>query len=258
METAISADGTPIAYDRLGSGPALLLINGGPVDRMANADLAELLSADFTVYNHDRRGRGDSGDTQPFTVDREFEDLQAVLDAAGGEAAVYGTSGGGIIALQAAARGLNLTRAVLWEPPYILPGTRPPVPADYRERLTELLAAGRLGDMVELFFTAAVGMPAEFVAPMRHSPFWPAMEKLAPALVYDATLTGDFSVPVELLALVSTPTLVVDGGTTPWLTASADATARALPHARRETLTGQAHNVDAAAIAPVVRDHLTA
>jgi hypothetical protein len=155
-----------------------------------------------------------------------------------------------------AARGVAITKLALWEPPYILDGTRPPVPEDYKERLSELLAAGRRGDMVELFLTTAVGLPAEFVAPLRQSPFFPSMEAVAHALVYDAMIVGDFSLPTARLATVKVPAVVIDGGETPWLSAAADAVAGALPDAQRRTIEGQPHNVDAAALAPVVSDFL--
>ena len=254
MDTVASQDGTTIAFDRAGDGPPLILVNAGPTDRNVNAALAGLLAAQFTVLNYDRRGRGDSGDTAPYAVDREYEDLDAVIDAGGGPACVFGDSGGGILALEAAARGLAITKLAVWEPPYVLDGTRPPAPKDYQQQLRGLLAAGRRGDMVELFMTQAVGLPAEFVAPLRASPFFPSMEAVAHALVYDAMVVGDFSLPTGRLATVKAPTLVVDGGQTPWLTTAADAVASALPDAQRRSLQGQPHNVDAAAIAPVLAD----
>ncbi|WP_433254401.1 alpha/beta fold hydrolase [Streptosporangium sp. CA-135522] len=258
MDKVISKDGTAIAFDRSGQGPALILIGGGPTDRSVNTPLAELLSPCFTVFNYDRRGRGDSGDSASYSVDREYEDLAALIAEAGGSAMVFGTSGGGIIGLEAAARGLAITRLVVWETPYILEGSRPAVPADYRDRLVALLAEGRRGEMLELFFTAAVGMPAEFVAPMRDLPFWGTMEAIAHTLVYDAAILGDFSLPVERLASVAVPTLVVEGATTPWLSATAQAVAASVPGARRLTLAGQPHNVDPAAIAPALTEFFTA
>jgi pimeloyl-ACP methyl ester carboxylesterase len=167
---------------------------------------------------------------------------------------VFGSSGGAMLALQAAARGLPITRLVVWEPPYIVGDSRPPAPADYREQLESMLAQGRRGDMVELFMTAAAGIPAEYVAPIRQMPGWAAMEAVAHTLVYDATVAGDFSLPVSRLAGATVPTLVLDGGTTPWLSAAAEAAAGVLPDARRATLTGQQHNVDPAAIAPVIAE----
>ncbi|MEV4063251.1 alpha/beta fold hydrolase [Nonomuraea dietziae] len=257
MDKVISQDGTAIAFDRIGQGPAVILIGGGPNDRSANTPLAELLAKNLTVYNYDRRGRGDSGDTAPYAVDREFEDIEAIINEAGGVAHLYGTSGGGIIALEAAARGLAVGRLAVWEVPYILPGTRPPVPADYREQLVDLLAEGRRGDMCELFLTAAVGMPPEFVTPMRDFPGWSSMEAVAHTLIYDATITGDFSLPADRLAGVAVPTLVIEGETIPWISSAAQAVAEALPDARRASLTGQPHNVSPEAIAPVLAAFFT-
>lgn len=188
-------DGTTIAFDQVGEGPAVIVVGGGPTTRVVNTAVAELLAPSFSVLNYDRRGHGDSGDTPPFTVAREYEDLDALMTAAGGSAYVYGTSGGAMIALEAAARGLAITKLVVWEPPYVVDDTRPPVPADYLQQLVDLLAADRRGDMLELFFTRAANLPAEFVGPMRESPFWPAMEELAPTLVNDAMIIGDFSLP---------------------------------------------------------------
>ncbi|MEU7871742.1 alpha/beta hydrolase [Dactylosporangium sp. NPDC049140] len=254
MNKATSKDGTAIAFDQVGEGPAVIVVGGGPTTRAVNTAVAELLAPSFSVFNYDRRGHGDSGDTPPYTADREYEDLEAIIAVAGGSAHVYGTSGGGMIALEAAARGLAITRLVVWEPPYIVDDTRPPVPADYHQQLVDLLAAGRRGDMLELFFTKAANLPAEFVSPMRQSPFWPAMEELAPTLVYDAMLTGDFSLPTQRIAAVAIPTLVLDGGTTLWLSNAARAVTGTLPDARHRTLPGQPHNVDPAAIAPALAE----
>ncbi|MGH2602517.1 MAG: alpha/beta fold hydrolase, partial [Dehalococcoidia bacterium] len=191
-----SKDGTSIAFDRLGNGPAVVLVGGILGDRSQQAPVAELLAARFTVFNYDRRGRGESGDTPPYAVAREFEDLEAVIDAAGGSAMVYGTSGCAILALEAAAHGRasKIAKLALWEPPYIIAGSRPPPPRDYQAQLRELLSQGRRGDMVELFMTQAVGMPAEIVGQMRSAPWWPAQEALAPTLIYDAAIVGDYSI----------------------------------------------------------------
>lgn len=255
MNHVISADGTRIAYDRRGEGPAVLLIGAGPTDRSAEAPLAELLAEHFTSYNFDRRGRGESGDTQPYAVDREFEDIQAVIDAAGGSVFCYGTSGGAIIALQAAARGLPITRLALWEPPYILPGTRTPIPADYRDRQWAYRADGRGDDMLELFFTDAIGMPAEMVAGMKAAPFWEAMAAgPATALAYDADIVEGFVMPTGRLKGITTPALVADGTTMPWISAACEALKDVMPDVTRVTLDGQPHNVDPAALAPVAAE----
>lgn len=252
MSTVISKDGSKVAYEKSGSGPALVIVSAMP-DRSANAPLVELLAPHFTVYNYDRRGRGGTDDEKPYAVEREFEDLEAILYEAGDSAYVYGSSGMGIFALYAAASGLNdrYTRLAVWEPPFIIPGTRTPVPADYKQQQENLLAEGRRGDMAELFLTAAVGLPVEFVTPMRDFPGWSAFEASAPALIHDAEVIGDFSIP-GTLKNVTTPTLVLDGGMTPWLTTGADELAKVLPNATRQTLPGQQHNVEATAIAPAL------
>ncbi len=252
MKTIVSKDSTPIALDISGKGPAVVIVGGVLGDRSQQAPLAALLAEHFTVFNYDRRGRGESGFTPPYTVERETEDLAAVIKEAGGSAFVYGTSGCAVLALEAAAGGVAMRKLALWEPSYIIPGSRPPVPKDYKTQLTEMLESNRRGDMVELFMTQAVGMPAEFVAQMRNAPWWPAQEAVAHTLVYEATLMGDFSIPKRGFGMVTMPTLVIDGGEIPWLSLSSQAVADALPNAQRRTLKGQPHNVDPAAIAPIL------
>jgi pimeloyl-ACP methyl ester carboxylesterase len=242
----------------VGTGPAVILIGGGPNTRYANSPLAELLAKDFTVINYDRRGRGDSNEVSPYAPEREVEDLKALINAAGGSAYVYGTSSGAAFAALAASRGLNIKKLALWEPPFIVEGTRPPVPADYKAQLSTMVAEGRRGDALEYFMTQIVGMPAEFVAPMKQSPFWGAMENVAHVIVYEADVMGDYSVPTQRLASINVPTVVIDGGTMPWLSQGAEAAAAAIPNAQRRTLPGQPHNVDAAAIAPVLSEFFKA
>jgi pimeloyl-ACP methyl ester carboxylesterase len=257
MQHVTSKDGTIIAYERLGQGPALIIVGGVLGDHHQQAGLARLLASTFTVYNIDRRGHGESGFSEPHTVEREFEDLDAIINVAGGSAFVYGTSGLGVLAMYAAAWGLapRIKKLAIWEPPYILEGSGRLSPRDYKERLTSLLAQGRRGDMIELFMTEAVGMPVEFVAPMRTQPWWPAQEALAHTLLQNADIMGDFSLPQSRLASVSIPILVIDGGTTPWMSYSADAVARALPHAQRYTIAGQPHNIADEAMAPVLKEY---
>jgi len=251
-----SKDGTLIAYDKSGQGPAVVIVGGIAGDRSQQAPLAALLAKDFTVFNFDRRGHGESGMTEPYAVEREIEDIDAIIGAAGGSALVYATSGCAVLALLAAAGGLasKIKRLALWEPPFIVDESRPKVPSDYKQQLVSLLKQNRRGDMVELFMTAAVGMPKEFVAPMRQAPFWAAQEAVAPTLIFDATIMGDYSLPRPRIARVQVPTLVLDGGMAPWLSAAADAVADALPTARRQTIAGQPHNVDAAALAPALAE----
>jgi|SRR6266536_2957037 len=254
MSQVTSKDGTAIAYDQLGQGPAVIVVGGVLGDRSQQAPLAALLSEHFMVFNYDRRGHGESGDTSPYAVEREIEDLDALLNEAGGSAFVYGTSSCAVLALYAAAGGMapRIKKLALWEPPFVVDDSRPPVPQDYREQLISLLQEGRRGDMVELFMTAAVGMPVEFVAAMRQAPWWPAQEALAHTLISEATLMADFSLPKERIASVTVPTLVIDGGETPWMSHAAQAVAQALPNAQRRTLAGQPHNVDPQALAPVL------
>jgi pimeloyl-ACP methyl ester carboxylesterase len=260
MHHVTSKDGTAIAFEKIGQGPALVIVGGVLGDHSQQAGLAQLLASDFTVYNIDRRGHGKSGFAAPYAVEREVEDLDAIITEAGGSALIYGTSGLAILCLEAAARGLSprMKKLAVWEPPYILKGSRPPVPKDYQEQLTTLLAEGRRGDMIELFMTQAVGMPPEFVAQLRQAPFWPAQEALAHTLVYDAILTGDFSPPNDRLAHTGVETLVIDGGTSPWLSQAANAVAAAIPHAQRYTIAGQPHNVADEAMAPVLKEYFQA
>jgi pimeloyl-ACP methyl ester carboxylesterase len=254
MKTVTSKDGTTIAFDQLGQGAALVIMGGILGGREQNAGLADLLAKDFTVYNYDRRGHGQSGDTAPYAVQREIEDLDAVIGEAGGSAFVYGTSGCGILAMEAAAHGLapRMKKLAIWEPPYIIDDTRPPAPSDYQAQLTRMLAEGRRGDMVELFMTKAAAIPAEFVTQMRGAPWWPMQEAVAHTLIYDSEIVGDYSIPAARLATINVPTLVIDGGTVPWMTNAAQAVTESLPNAQRRTLAGQPHNVAPEAIAPVL------
>jgi pimeloyl-ACP methyl ester carboxylesterase len=252
MNRLTSSDGTTIAFERSGDGPPVILVCGGSTDRTANAPLSELLAEHFTVFNYDRRGRGDSGDTAPYAVEREIEDIDAVIAAAGGSASVYGISSGAALALEAAASGLAITKLALWEPSYIVEG-RPRPPADTARIYAELVAAGRRGDAVEYFMAKVVGLPPELVAEARKAPWWPAQEALAHTLAYDATIMGDYSLPAERAASVMVPTLVIDGGASfPWIRKTAQAIADIIPHAQRRTLEGQTHNVAAEAITPVL------
>jgi pimeloyl-ACP methyl ester carboxylesterase len=258
MSDVTSKDGTTIAYDQSGSGPAVVIVGCVLGDRSQQAPLAALLAPRFTVFNYDRRGHGASGNTAPYAVEREFEDLAAILDAAGGSAYVYGTSGPGVLALYAAGSlAPKIRKLAIWEPPFILEGSGRQAPKDYQQRLASLMAEGRRGDMVELFFVEAVGMPAEFVAQMRQAPWWPMQEAMAPTLIQNAEIMGDFSLPAERMAKVTTPALVIDGAETPWLSYAAQAVADAVPHAERRTISGQPHNVAPEAMVPVLEKYFS-
>ena len=254
METARSNDGTSIAFDKLGDGPPVVIVAGALSTRAANAELAAQLADSFTALNYDRRGRVDSGDTQPYTPEREVEDLAAILDEAGGSASLVGSSSGSNLAVLAASR-LDIDKLALWEPIFVVDGSRPQLPADYVEHLNQLVAEGRRGEAVEYFLTTAALVPEEFVTPMRQAPFWPGMEAVAHTIAYDGTIvagSGPGGASVKEWATVTAPALVLDGGTAPWLTVAADAVAEALPNGQRRTLAGQTHDVSPQALAPAV------
>ncbi len=254
MNKVTSKDGTSIAYDKLGQGPAVVLVCGGSVDRMSNAGLAEALAQNFTVYNYDRRGRGDSGDNPPYAIEREVEDIEAVIDAAGGSAYLYGISSGAALALDAA--GMlpgKVKKLAMYEPPYIIEGTRPRPPADTARIYNEFVSAGRRGDAAEYFMVKVVGLPQEFAAQARNSPWWPAQEAMAHTLAYDATIMGDYSLPTEQAASISAPTAVIAGGASwDWMRAAAQALADALPNGEYLIAEGQEHNVDPVVLAPIL------
>ena len=253
MNKVQSKDGTAIAFDQLGQGPAVILVCGGSVDRSSNAPLATALAANFTVFNYDRRGRGDSGDSPPNAVEREFEDIQALIDAAGGSAFLYGASSGAALALAAVASGLPITKLALWEAPFIVGDSRPRPPADTAKTYTDLVAANRRGDAVEFFMVKVVGLPAEFADQARNSPWWPAQEALAHTLAYDATVMGDYSLPTAQATAVTIPTLVLNGGASfDWIGKTAQALVQALPHGHHRTLPEQSHDVAAEALAPAL------
>jgi pimeloyl-ACP methyl ester carboxylesterase len=257
METVHSKDDTPIAFDRVGRGPSVILVGGALSDRSAGAPIAGLLSQRFTVITFDRRGRGDSGDAATYAVEREVEDLGALVAEADGAASVFGHSSGAVLALEGAVRGLPITKLALYEPPFIVDDSRPLLPEDYERRLTELISSGRRGDAVELFMTAAVGVPPEMVAQMRNSPMWPAMEALAHTLPYDGAIMGDTMdgnpASMKRWASVTVSTLAMDGGASPeWARNAVRALVEVLPDAQHLTLEGQTHAADPEVVAPVL------
>ena len=255
MEKVTSKDGTSIAYDRLGEGPALILVGGGSVDRQSNAGLAAILASDFTVFNYDRRGRGDSGDAPEYAIEREFEDIEALIKEAGGTAFLYGTSSGAVLAREATASGLPVTKLGLWEPPYILEGGRERPPADTASIYREMVSSGRRGDAVEYFMTKVVGLPDEFASFARTQPWWQGQEAIAHTLAYDATIMGDYSLPTERAASVTVPTLVMDGGASyDWIRTTAQTLADLLPNGTHRTLEGQTHDVSPDVMASVLTE----
>lgn len=258
MRTVMSRDGTPIAFDQSGQGPALILVGGAFQYRAIDprtAQLAALLAEQFMVVHYDRRGRGDSGDTHPYAVEREIEDLEALIQKAGGSACVFGMSSGGALALEAAGRGLAITKLAVYEVPFNSgDGQARAAAQHYTRELSALLGEGRRGDAVAFAMTTW-GAPAEAVAGMRQTPIWPLFEAVAPTLAYDDALMGDGAVPTQRLALITIPTLVMAGGASPaFMQDAAQVVAHAFPNAQLRTLEGQTHDVAPEILAPVLAE----
>lgn len=262
---ATSADGTRIAYEVSGTGPALVLVDGALCRRELGParPLAAQLSASFTVHAYDRRGRGESGPgSTAYAVEREVEDLAAVLEAAGGHAHVFGSSSGAALALAAAQQGLPIDRLALYEVPFIVDDTRAPNDPDLPDTFRRLVADGRRGDAVALFLRT-VGAPRPMIAVMRLTPVWNRLGAVAHTLPHDLALVIDHQqgrpLPDGLYEAVSQPTLVIAGGKSPaYLRHAQAAVAEALAHGRLETLPGQTHMIKAKVTAPVVAAHLAA
>ncbi|MFJ1744837.1 alpha/beta fold hydrolase [Streptomyces sp. NPDC088116] len=253
-----SADGTPIAYRRSGHGRPVILVGGAFSTAESEAPLAELLAPRFEVITYDRRGRGASGDTAPYLVRREVEDLAALIAAVGGSASLHGISSGAALVLEAATAGLPITQLALYEPPYVTDPAVLPESAEYTERLTDLLARGRRDDAVELYLSVSE-TPPESIAGMRRAPMWPGLAALAHTLAYDNAVMGSGLVPTERLATIRTRAMITEGGCSPApLRKAAKAVATALPRGRHRTLTGQTHEVTPQVLAPVLEEFFAA
>jgi pimeloyl-ACP methyl ester carboxylesterase len=270
MNTAISADGSAITFDRVGTGLVLILVGGAFQHRAFDprtTEMARLLAENFSVYHYDRRGRGGSSDAFRFTggrptqaVAKEIEDIRALIEHSGeDDVFLYGMSSGGVLALEAVAAGLPVKRLAVYEVPLIVNGNRPPIPDSYRDELADRVEAGHRGDAVELFLTQAVGVPTEVVAQMRQSPMWTGFEEVAHTLPYDGALMTVGGTLAPQWAEITISTLVADGERgEPWIHPAADALAATLRSATRTTLAGQDHGVAPEAIAPVLRDFFLA
>jgi pimeloyl-ACP methyl ester carboxylesterase len=263
MNTVRSADGTTIAFTKAGQGPPLILVDGALCSRSFGPmpKLAAQLAPHFTVYTYDRRGRGASGDTVPYAPDREVDDLEALTAVASESGAVFvhGTSSGSALALEAAKRIPAIAKLAVYEPPFIVDGTRPPIPDDYLSRLRQLVAEGRRGDAVKMFMRV-VGTPAFFTAVLPLTPVWSKLKAAAPTLPYDIAIVADHQRGKPLTAAewaeVKVPTLVAAGGKSPaWMTNGTRALADVLPDARYQTLPGQNHMVKPQAIAPALTEY---
>jgi alpha-beta hydrolase superfamily lysophospholipase len=257
-----SADGTTIRFDRSGGGPAVILVHGAFTDRThpTLSAVAAALARWFTVFNYDRRGRGGSGNVQPYAVQREIEDLAALAEAAGGPARVFGGSSGAGLALTAAPRIPAIAKLAVWEPPYHVDDSAPELPPDFAARLDALVRAGRPGDAAELFMLRAAGAPAEAVAAMRRQPSWAEVEAVARTLAYEAAVMGPGNaLPAGLLAGLTLPALVLNGENSPaWMTSAGRAVAGIIPGAIHRVLAGQSHNVSPEALSPELLEFFTA
>jgi len=254
MEKLISSDGTPIAYTVAGEGPAVVFVTGAFNDHRTCLDLAAQLAGDHRTVLYDRRARGESGDTRPYAIAREVEDLAAVLAVAGDEATVFGFSSGGVLALHAATELPGIARLALYEAPFV-PGR---AGSDLPERLERLVDEGRPGDAVVLFQTEGIGLPAEVVEGIRRSPMFAALEAIARSTVHDATITTAFSTPTPAMSAVPIPTLFLNGESTwPVLAESARTLAATLPTARHSTVPGGAdHGIPAVETARILREFI--
>lgn len=258
MKTVTSKDGTTIAFDRSGQGPAVILVDGALQYRAFDqgmAPLADLLAKHFTVFHYDRRGRGDSTDTQTYELKREIEDIGALIAEAGGSAFLYGVSSGAALAFEAAlALNGKVKKLAMYEAPYNDDASARKAWKDYRKQLKELVAAGRAGEAVGLFMSL-LGMPADQLEGMRQHPMWPLWEAVGLTLAYDAAALGeDASLPTKRAARLAIPTLVMDGGSGEWsfMHDTAVTLAKAIPHGQHCTIEGQTHEVDPEALAPVL------
>lgn len=259
---AVSADGTVIAFTAWGEGEPIIIIDGAtayPALNPTNEQVGRLLSAEFRTYAYDRRGRGESTDTAPYAIEREIEDLAALIEIAGSPVTLFGWSSGAVLALDAAAAGLPVRRVAVFEPPFVVDDSRPPLPADYVQRLDAAVADGRPGDAVALFMTAAAGMPEEMVEGMRDSDFWPVLEGVAPTIAYDGRIMGTTMsgapLPTDRWTGITVPTLVMHGtGTFPSIVTAAHALTELLPTAALLPVDGENHDVAADVLAPALRD----
>jgi hypothetical protein len=233
-----------IAFDQLGAGPPVIIVLGAFNTRSTGAPLATALAAHHTVINYDRRGRGGSGDSAPYAVEREIEDLDGLVQRAGGSAAVVGFSSGAALALAAAAHGLAITRLALFDLPLTVARAAAPPAPPHAAALDELIRAGRRGDAVEYFQHRMVGIPEPVVVQMRAAPFRPALEAMAHTLVYEATILGDGSLPLDRVRAVRAPILALAAGNgPPFMRETAEAVARAARDGRALVLPGATHDL---------------
>jgi uncharacterized protein YndB with AHSA1/START domain/pimeloyl-ACP methyl ester carboxylesterase len=247
LSTVTSADGTAIAYKKTGAGPAIIVVSNVAEDHTGVAGVAEALSKDFTVISFDRRGRGASGDPQPYDPAREIDDIAALIEVAGGSAALTSGSGGCGLTLDAAsALGDKVTGLYLYEPPFIVDDSRPPAPADYVEHQESLIAAGKRGEAVEYFMTEMIGVPAEYLPAMKQNPSWQAMVEYAHTYAYDGRIMRGLQdgkpLPADRWSIEAPIAVAVGGNGEAFIRAGAEALAAILPNVTVLTLAGQDHS----------------
>jgi pimeloyl-ACP methyl ester carboxylesterase len=277
MQTITSKDGTTIAYEEAGQGPALIMVVGAFNDHTTAQPISEQLKRHFTVYNYDRRGRGQSTDTLPYTVEREVEDLDALITAVGGAAYVFGYSSGAVLALKAAAGSSRITKLAVYEAPLMLnlPATEAVTPtarisnvggkaievSNTRQfdpkaigaEVDQLVQAGKRGEAVEVFQIKGIGIPAELVAQMRNAPFHPALEKMAHTLVYEMNILADLASPADTAATLKIPTLWLAGAESPAFMGDTAKTLAAAAHGQAQILAGQTHDLNADVLSPILQ-----
>lgn len=249
---ARSKDGTKIAFEKVGNGPALVIVGGALSHRDGGKQLAGRLMRDFTVYTYDRRGRGDSGDTKPYAVGREIEDIAAIIEQAGNRAYLYGVSSGAALSLQAAAElgPEKVVKLAVYDTPY---GQGEKAFDEQKTRVNELVKTGKPGDAASYFFSA-IGTPPPAIEQMKRSPEWPRMQKIDFTLTYDYEVLGNGSVP-DAVKNISVPTLVMVGEkSSPFMHPTADRIAELVPNAQRKTVKGQAHAAAPEVVVPLLTD----
>ena len=254
MATVISKDGTQIAFDKIGKGEPVILVDGALCSRAFGPlpKLAELLSQHFTVINYDRRGRNESGDTSPYSVQGEIEDIDALIKEAGGSAYLAGVSSGAALALKATAAGLNVKKLVMFEPPFVNGENGHHAPIDSEEQLRKLINAGNRGGAVKFFMKDMVGLPSIAVFIMGLLPIFSKLKSVAHTLPYDAAVMSDFHLPLDLAARINIPTLAMSGSKSPASMQKAiEKLAKAIPGAQYKVLAGQNHNASPKSLAPV-------
>jgi len=255
MDFVTSKDGTSIAYNRSGSGQAIILVDGAfcSKDFGPMVKLAPLLSADFTVYAYDRRARGDSGDTLPYAVEREIEDLAALIETAGGTAGLFGISSGAVLALQAAASGLPVRALAIYDPPFNIDNKRKEPPADYITKLRKMIREGKQASAVKYYLTKVIGIPVIVAFLLRLTPYWSKMKTNADSLPYDAEIMGDSALPAKKIEAIMAPSISIAGGKSQkMLRDAAHAVGDELKNGRYRVLKGQNHNVSEKVLAPVL------